>query len=462
MKKFLLSLLIACPLLMNAGNVGFVSAVIPAYIQGTGTATNNNRVPFWFWGDIGGLGPNRTYHYYTVMDTATGLNTNGAGNPYLVNENTRTIRRITNTSLSSNSGYDSLTTDANGRMHGWFGVEPTANLRFTPGNTIYVKIILNDGIGGTTANQFITGASYPITVIGFGTTSMSATQGSALWDSLDATPKNFICAYDNVTATGRPIGIGIVENDSMYLRPILSIAAFYRNRVDSLNFHWGIIVPNNLPNGIRALEERKFMDGSPVDTATDSDGIWCWGTNTVNMSTGNVPTYLNSTYVLSGTYVIPDTTWTGFPTAFTANYTSPNATYSWDYGDASNGSGPNTSHTYNTNGVYNAQLIVSTGGCADTINQTVVVMLTTGMISTMPLSIQVKPNPTNGELLITTKDNNEKTVTVMNTLGETISTQILTGNTVLIDLAGNAKGIYLVRVQDNVTGRVGTKRIVLQ
>jgi hypothetical protein len=110
----------------------------------------------------------------------------------------------------------------------------------------------------------------------------------------------------------------------------------------------------------------------------------------------------------------------------------------------------------------NAEVIISTGGCSDTINHTVVVMLTTGIITPMPLSFQALPNPTNGELYITTKDNDEKMITVINVLGETISSQMLTGNKISIDLTGQTPGIYFVQVNDKVTGKSGVKKIVLQ
>ncbi|HET6991554.1 MAG TPA: T9SS type A sorting domain-containing protein, partial [Bacteroidia bacterium] len=157
-----------------------------------------------------------------------------------------------------------------------------------------------------------------------------------------------------------------------------------------------------------------------------------------------------------------DTTWTGFTATFTATSNSPNSTYTWNFGDTGTGSGATVTHMYTIPGIMDGQVIINTGGCSDTINQTVVVMLTTGVIAPMPLSFQLMPNPTNGEILITTKENNEKLVTVTNLLGQTISSEILTGNKVSVDLTGQAPGIYLVEVRDKVTQKSGVKKIVLQ
>jgi PKD repeat protein len=461
MKKILILLTLALPGFAFAGGPSILSSIVPQYIQGS-TPTNNNRVPYWFWGQINGLTPGATYHYYVAIDTiAASPTSNGAGLPYLINPVTRTVRRILNPAMTANTGFDSLVANNVGVIEGWFGIEPTANARFVPGATVYPKIMLNNGAGGTVVAWRLLFSS-PVTVISFGTTSMSATQGSALYDSLDAAPKNFICAYDNILATGRPLGAAIVENDSLYLSTVSSIANFYQQRVDSLNFHWGIIVPNNLPNGIRALEERSFGTATPVDTVIDLDGIWCYGTNTVNMSNGLQALYLNSTFALTSSAAIPDTTWTGIPTTFTVTSNSPNSTYTWNYGDLGTGTGASTMHTYIAPGVFNVQVIVSTGGCSDTINQTIVVELSTGIITPMPLSFQVMPNPTNGELFISTKDQHEKMITVTDLLGQIIYSEMLTGNKISIDITGQTHGIYLVEVRDMVTGKSGVKKIVLQ
>lgn len=229
-----------------------------------------------------------------------------------------------------------------------------------------------------------------------------------------------------------------------------------------MDYHWGTIIPNNLANGIRALEERSFLTAAPVDTVTDADGIWCYGTNTVNMTNGNTALYLNSTFSLSSSVVYQDSTWTGISNSYTASSNSPNSSYTWDYGDSNTGTGPAVNHTYISPGVYNLVCVVSTGGCSDTISQTVVVELSTGIITPMPLSFQVMPNPTSGEIFITTKDNNQKSVVVTDLLGQIVSAQELTGNKISIDITGQQPGIYLVVVKDKISGKSGVKKIVLQ
>lgn len=462
MKKILILVAFIFPAFAFAGGPSVLSSIVPQYIQGS-SPTNNSRVPFWFYGQIVGLVPGATYHYYTVMDSLNAsITSNGAGNTYFVNANSGVIRRTSNSSLTNSAGYDSLTADVTGIISGWFGVEPTSNGRFTPGNILYPKLIMNNGAGGTTAAYRLLFSSTPVTVINFGTTSMSATEGSALYDSLSAAPKNFICTYDNILAVGRPVSIAIVEDDILDLNSVTSIASFYRNLVDSFPAHWGTIIPNNLPNGIRALEERSYVTSNVVDVVTDADGIWCSGVNTMNMANGSSAVYLNSTFTLSSSAVIPDTTWTGFSETFSAISNDTNATFTWNFGDLGTATGSPAQHTYLAPGVYNVQVVVTNGGCTDTISETIVVELSTSINLPMPLTFQIMPNPTAGVLFIITKDNNQKMIVVTDVLGQTVYSEMLTGNNISIDITGQTPGIYFVEVRDTVTGKTGVKKMILQ
>jgi hypothetical protein len=107
-------------------------------------------------------------------------------------------------------------------------------------------------------------------------------------------------------------------------------------------------------------------------------------------------------------------------------------------------------------------LVVSTGGCSDTIMHTVVVLLSTDIKFVPSLYFSLTPNPTNGEFRMTTKDANPKTIVITNMLGETIMTDKMTSNSITLDLTGQQSGIYFVRVKDEVTGRTGTRKIILQ
>ncbi len=440
-----------------------VYAVVPQYCQGM-TPTNNNRVAIWYWAELAGLTPGATYRYYTTMDSLNASPTsNGAGVPMLINSISGTIRRTTNPGLTNSSGHDSLIADNTGGYAGWFGVDASGNGRYVPGATLYPLLVMNNGVtGSTTVATRLLFSAYPVTVINFGATT-APTEGTALYDSLNAAPKNFICLYDNVAATGRPISIAITEDDGCDLFAVTSTASFYRTMVDTMSMRWGTIIPNNLPNGIRALEERAFAGGTVVDVVTDADGWWCSGTNTANMTGGNAGSYLNSTFVLTSSAVIPDTVWTGLSANFNATTNDPNAIITWDFGDTNTATGASVTHTYTTTGVVSVTVIISNGGCSDTIWYNVVVMLGTNVPRHVQLGFDIAPNPSTGIFNITSKSSIEKEVQVYNVLGDLVYSTTFTGNTTAVDLAGMEKGVYFMRITENVAGgKTATKRIVIQ
>lgn len=72
--------------------------------------------------------------------------------------------------------------------------------------------------------------------------------------------------------------------------------------------------------------------------------------------------------------------------------------------------------------------------------------------------ISLYPNPSNGLVNIRTEQLDQYTVEVFNVLGENVLTTSINGNTSL-DLSGNAKGVYMVRVSNEVA--TTTQRIIL-
>ena len=68
------------------------------------------------------------------------------------------------------------------------------------------------------------------------------------------------------------------------------------------------------------------------------------------------------------------------------------------------------------------------------------------------LESSIYPNPSNGNITINVKENGVKTVTVYNTLGEVVAGLQSSNNSINLDLANLANGIYSVVVStDNRT-----------
>lgn len=253
---------------------------LPQYIQGN-TSTNNNRLTYVCRLTLSGLTANATYRYYTAaINSSDGATSNGAGNPVFFPQSGSFYSG--NPSLSTAGGYDEFTTNSSGAYTGWFGLQPTGNARFTTGQTINLRIMLNNGSGGTSVATRLSTTS-GITVLELGTTSALAT-GIRSVSCGDA--KNFVLLWDNTSGTGRPISGTLIEDDGFSVPT--SYASFYRTNVDGAAKAWGTLIPNTLSNGIRRIEQFSLSTGNAVGTAaTDADGTWPTGSvNTVNPTGG--------------------------------------------------------------------------------------------------------------------------------------------------------------------------------
>jgi len=265
----------------------FTGVIVPQFIQGIAGA-GTNRIPYVYRATVAGLTPGATYRYFNQVSIASDAgNANGAGNAIFPAAGTYT--RSTSVNVSTAPNYGEFTTDGTGSYTGWFITEPTANDRFIPGNVVNFRLCVNDGAGGTSVVNRITTA-LSATILNFGNTSGSGTQCTGLTGSTYGTEKNLVMLYDNINGTGRPISSAIIENDGA---PVASYAAYYPNGVANA---FGTIIPNNLTNGIRRVEERSLATGAIVDCPrVDADGIWPNAGSTASPAGGTTAIALNAT-----------------------------------------------------------------------------------------------------------------------------------------------------------------------
>lgn len=248
-----------------------ISEIVPQYIQGV-NGTNNSRLPVAIWVKIGNLQPNASYRYINqVVVESDSPTTNGAGNIIYTHPD-GDFYRTTSPNLGTEGAYGNFTANAQGEYGGWFISEPTANVRFTPGNEVFFRIRLNDGNEGTTAMYWLT-TNTAAQVINFGTEPDDA-QGTAIRATSFATPKNFIFLFDNVNGSGRPLYITSIEATGIDYNATSTWANFYRTEVSGNDGAWGGIVPNVNAAGITRIEERGFTDNSIVETMTEANGVW--------------------------------------------------------------------------------------------------------------------------------------------------------------------------------------------
>jgi hypothetical protein len=406
--------------------------IFPQFIQGL-NGTNTNRIPFAYRATLSNLTPNATYRYYNAVELTTATATaTGAGNnifPDPIQSNNFVYS--TAPSLNTAGGYGTFTTDASGNYTGWFIIAPSGNAtRFIPGNLLNTRIILNNGAGGTSVANVVI-SNQTIKVINL-VNSAGANNGTGLRGNSGATPKNFVFAYDNTAGTGRPLSGTFIESDGA--AQTASFASFYVNNVDGVAGAYGIVVPNDNANGVRRIEQRDFSTGVVTGcAATDDDGTWASGVNTVNptggttalvMTSGDAP--LNTCQVLNiAPNILMDVTTTnnyidgglttnvsGFATSGVINDpTDPVLNYGIDFtiGDAETAVGSLivTATSSNTTVVPNANLTLTgtvasrnlkitpaTSGYSN-INVTVDDGTTTTTFTVNYAASDASPNPTN-------------------------------------------------------------------
>ena len=270
---------------------GFTGLLVPQY-AGSGTAT---RLPILYRATVSGLTANTLYRYYTQAGISSDLGTtnSGAGNPLLITPGTTpaatTYLYTSSASLSVAGGYATFTTDATGAYTGWFGYVNTGNARFTAGNVLYMTIVLaTDAVPATVEKRLALDQTLTVLALGTGTT---ATDATGLRGSSAATPKNLVAVYGNEAGTGRPLALTVVEAIAATGAAVASLPAYYTTNAGD----WNTLMPNVLTTGVRRVEQRSVVDGTLAGCASDADGVWPSGANTVSPTAGPTAISLTAT-----------------------------------------------------------------------------------------------------------------------------------------------------------------------
>jgi hypothetical protein len=267
--------------------------IIPQYIKSAG---GGNRVPAFAMVRLDSLQPNTTYRYFSgASGPATSSASIGGGNNINYDATTGTYTYSINRSLTVSGGYSTFRTGANQRsMDLWLNLVPTTNAAFNPGTDIRWILSLGDSTGAQIARYLTTATSK---AIDFGTTAATATGIADRMSML--MPKNFVLLYDSVAGTGRPLSTAIVQDEGAEV----GAAALYYAELDGSPTAWATIIPNNIANGVRRIEERSW-NGSLITVRTDADGIWN-GVNTITPSSGLDAIYIQTPGIA---LIYPDST----------------------------------------------------------------------------------------------------------------------------------------------------------
>ncbi|MFP4191152.1 MAG: CotH kinase family protein [Candidatus Hydrogenedentota bacterium] len=253
--------------------------LIPRYMQADPPHPNNDRVPYAFRLRLSGLVPDTEYRYANRIATVDEEPTqDGAGNNIFVDP--ANFRRNTDTpDFGGDPGaFSTFETDSAGTYEGWFITEPTGNDRFDE-DELRLRILLNDGAGGEENHFFLTTPS-TAELRSFG---QEADEATGLYADSPSEPRNFVFLYDNVDGEGRPIAGTFVEPGGQDIDG--RYTTFYEDEVWDEAGRWGTLLPNDLAEGVRRIEERDVADGSVARVLTSEDGQWD-GVDTRNPSGG--------------------------------------------------------------------------------------------------------------------------------------------------------------------------------
>lgn len=248
--------------------VGLTETVMPLFIQGM-QPENNRRVPFSCLLRLENLRSNSTYRYAPqFIDGEDGATDEGSGNMILVgNQFVRCTEspRFFDTDVGIRHGQ--FVSAPDGSYTGWFMIEPTNHVRFTPGNRGWIRLHLNDGEGGESTALSLT-SSAEISVMEFGS---AAQQGSALYGNTPIPEKDFLLLRANANGSGRPVAVAVVENSGAATDT--SYAPFYLTHVAGQTGKWGAMIPNNLVGGIRHIEHRSAATGVVIGAVVHEQGL---------------------------------------------------------------------------------------------------------------------------------------------------------------------------------------------
>ena len=165
---------------------------------------------------------------------------------------------------------------------------------------------MNDGGAGTTVfTRATTPDSVRIVKLSAGVTDST---GTGLRGSTFASARDFIFTYDNTAGTGRPISGTFVESDGTANSALNSYSAFYATNVDGLAGAFGMVLPNLLADRRPARRAAPPAANALVAFATDPDGLWPSGAQTVNPAGGSTAIILGGAdvgYLSTGLVLTP-------------------------------------------------------------------------------------------------------------------------------------------------------------
>lgn len=254
---------------------GVTELLMPQYM-----AARNITLPSYALIRLDNLQPNTAYRFFTSAAEINNLVGFAAGTNVHQNVDASTFSYVPNdfSDFTRAGRFSQFTTGANETSKVmWVNMVPSSNSRFTAGNNMYWYVTLRDTTRSIETRFVTQGTTKTINI------STAITDASGIVDTASTcAPKTVICLYDNTTGNTQPISTALVQDEGTV---VTGAPAFYSN-VEAARTAWATLIPNNLPNGIRRVEQRSLTTGQILKVWVDGDGVWP-PSNTVNPTGGN-------------------------------------------------------------------------------------------------------------------------------------------------------------------------------
>ncbi len=116
---------------------------------------------------------------------------------------------------------------------------------------------------------------------------------------------------------------------------------------------------------------------------------------------------------------------------------------------------------YSTMGVYSVTLKATNAYGNSTITKADYIHVGNVGITTLSSMVSVYPNPTNGKLFITNPAETLQEITIYSAVGKMVNTILSAENSISLDITGQTKGLYLVRISDKANQTIKTIKVIL-
>jgi len=158
------------------------------------------------------------------------------------------------------------------------------------------------------------------------------------------------------------------------------------------------------------------------------------------------------------------TAFTGESVQFTDLSSFNPISWEWTFagGSPSTSTDQNPLIKYSTAGVYSVTLKATNAYGNSTLTKTDYIGVESGVgLSTLPSSVSIYPNPTNGRLFVTNPATEKQEIAVYNSVGKQVKSTVSTDGIISLDITTLSKGIYLVKITNKATKSIQVKKVVL-